>query len=193
MISEKSRFLYENNRSYKSYKCSNKFTFISFLSFRRNQKQELNFQQVGGLVTRSSFAFCLQRVVLHFEDMPNSVDFYKRIFLHVIPVRMIVPWFQIVAMVNFLKQSLCAPPINTFKQETLETLLIFVLDFVFRLRQIPNLWQLNQSKDSKNRTPLNFPKISYSGNWLYCSMHHVRFILTYVDKNLGVNQKNQIN
>ena len=26
--------------------------------------------------------------------MPNSIDFYKRIFLHVIPVCIIVPWFQ---------------------------------------------------------------------------------------------------
>ena len=30
-----------------------KFGFISFLSFRRNQKQESNFQEVGGLVTRN--------------------------------------------------------------------------------------------------------------------------------------------
>ena len=29
------------------------------LSFRRNQKQESNFQQVGGLVTRSISGFCL--------------------------------------------------------------------------------------------------------------------------------------
>ena len=26
--------------------------------------------------------------------MPNSIDFYKTIFLHVIPVRIIVPWYQ---------------------------------------------------------------------------------------------------
>ena len=38
--------------------------------------------------------YLLQRVTLFFKDMPNSIDFYKRIFLHVIPVRIIVPWFQ---------------------------------------------------------------------------------------------------
>ena len=26
--------------------------------------------------------------------MPNSIDFYKGIFLHVIPVRIIVPWLN---------------------------------------------------------------------------------------------------
>ena len=36
-----------------------KFTFIPFLSFRRNQKQESNFQQVGGLVMRYISPFCL--------------------------------------------------------------------------------------------------------------------------------------
>ena len=53
------RFLYENNCNYNSYKFSYKFTFIPLLYFHRNQKQESNFQQVGGLVTRNSFAFCL--------------------------------------------------------------------------------------------------------------------------------------
>ena len=28
--------------------------------------------------------------------MPNSINFYKRIFLHVIPVRIIVPWCQLI-------------------------------------------------------------------------------------------------
>ena len=51
------RFLYENNRNYNFYKFSYKFTFIPFLSFHRNQKQESDFQQIGGLVTRNSFAF----------------------------------------------------------------------------------------------------------------------------------------
>ena len=37
--------------------------------------------------------FCLQRISLYFKAMPNSIDFYKEIFLHVIPVRIIVPWF----------------------------------------------------------------------------------------------------
>ena len=30
-----------------------------FLSIHRNEKQESNFQQVGGLVTSNSFTFCL--------------------------------------------------------------------------------------------------------------------------------------
>ena len=53
------RFLYENNRNYNPYKFSYKVTFIPVLSFYRNQKQKSNFQHVGGLVTRNSFAFCL--------------------------------------------------------------------------------------------------------------------------------------
>ena len=64
---------------------SYKFTFVLFLSYHTNQKQESNFQQVGGLVTRNSFVFCLQRIALYFKAMPNSIDVYKRIFLHVIP------------------------------------------------------------------------------------------------------------
>ena len=86
------RFLYENRRNYNSYKFSYKFTLIPFLSCHRNQKQKSNFQQVGGLVTSNSFAFCF-RVALYLKGMPNSIDFYKRIFLHFIPVRIIVPWF----------------------------------------------------------------------------------------------------
>ena len=39
---------------------------------------------------RNSFAFSLQRV----KGMPNSIDFYKRIFLHVIPVNIIVSWYD---------------------------------------------------------------------------------------------------
>ena len=62
-----------------------------FCPFIKNQKQETNFQQVGGLVMRNSFAFCLQRVALYFKGMLNSIDFYKRILLHVIPVHIIVP------------------------------------------------------------------------------------------------------
>ena len=36
-------------------------------------------------------AFSLQRVAFYFKGMPNSIDFDKRIFLHVIPARIIVP------------------------------------------------------------------------------------------------------
>ena len=52
-------FLHENNRNYNSYRFSYKFTFMLFLSFLTNQKQESDFQQVGGLVTRNISVFCL--------------------------------------------------------------------------------------------------------------------------------------
>ena len=48
-------FLWKNNLNFNSYKLS----YNPFLSFHRNQKQESNCQQVGGLVTRNSFAFYL--------------------------------------------------------------------------------------------------------------------------------------
>ena len=67
------RFLYENNRNYDSYKLSYKFTFIPFLSIHRNRKQDSNIQQVGGLVTRNSFAFCLKRVALYLKGVLNSI------------------------------------------------------------------------------------------------------------------------
>ena len=40
---------------------------------------------------RNTSVFCLWRVALYFKAMLNSIDFYKRIFLHVIPVCIIVP------------------------------------------------------------------------------------------------------
>ena len=78
--------MYKNNRNYNSYKFSYKFAFIPCLSFRRNQKQESNFQQVADLVMRNISIFCS----LYFKAMPNSIDFYVRIFLFVIPFRIIV-------------------------------------------------------------------------------------------------------
>ena len=79
-----------------SYRCSYKFAFILFLSFLTNEKQESGFQQVGGLVKRNISAFCLQRVALYFKAMLNSIDFHKGIFLHGIPVCIIVSCFDIV-------------------------------------------------------------------------------------------------
>ena len=73
-------FLHENNNNYNSNRFSYKFAFIFFLSFLTNQKQESDFQQVGGLVARNISAFCLYRVVFYFQTMPNSIDFYKGIF-----------------------------------------------------------------------------------------------------------------
>ena len=85
------RFLRENNRNYNSYKFSYKFDLIPVLSCRRNQKQESKFQQLGDLVTKNISAFCLWRVALYFKGTANLTDFYKRIFWHVIPVRIIAP------------------------------------------------------------------------------------------------------
>ena len=54
------RLWYKNDHNYDSYK----FSFIPFFSFHRNpknkkKKKKSNLQQLGGLVTRNSFAFCL--------------------------------------------------------------------------------------------------------------------------------------
>ena len=40
---------------------------------------------------RNISVFCLKRVTLYFKVILNSIDFYKGIFLHVIPVCIIVP------------------------------------------------------------------------------------------------------
>ena len=60
-----------------------------------NQKQESGFQKVGGLVMRNISLFYLERVAFYFKAMPNSKDFYKGISLHIIPVRIIVPWLEV--------------------------------------------------------------------------------------------------
>ena len=44
------------------------------------------------MVTRNNFAFCLKQVALYFKGMSKSIEFYNRIFLHVIPAHIIVPW-----------------------------------------------------------------------------------------------------
>ena len=86
--------LHENNHNYNSYRFSYKFAFILALSFLTNQKQQSCFQQVGGLVTTTSFVFVFSSFALYFKAMLNSIDFYKGIFSHVVPVRIIVPWFH---------------------------------------------------------------------------------------------------
>ena len=52
-------FLHENNQNYNSNIFINKFTIILLFPFLRNQEQESDFQQVGGLVTRNITDFCL--------------------------------------------------------------------------------------------------------------------------------------
>ena len=90
--------LHENDRNNNSYKSSYKFTFIPFLPFHRNKKQMSNFQQVGVLVTRNSFPFCLLN-----SGLPNSIDFHKSILLHVILACIIVPCRQL-ANIYYLHQ-----------------------------------------------------------------------------------------
>ena len=66
----------------------------SFCLFFTNQKQESDFQQVGGLITRNISVFLFQQVALYFKVMPNLIDFYKGISLLVISVRIIVPRYM---------------------------------------------------------------------------------------------------
>ena len=86
--------LHEHNCHYAYYWFGYKFVFILFYSFLANQKQEFGFSQVGGLVTRNIYDFCLYWVAVYFKAMQDSIDFYKAIFLHAIPVRIMVPWFH---------------------------------------------------------------------------------------------------
>ena len=46
--------------------------------------------RVDDLVTKNISVFCVQRVALYFKGIPNSIDFCKTIFLHVIPSRIVV-------------------------------------------------------------------------------------------------------
>ena len=87
-------FLHENNRNYNSYRFSDKSVFILFLSYLTNQKQESGFQQVGGLVTRYISVFFIASCALLQRHVEFNRLFYKGIFLHVIPVRIIVPCYR---------------------------------------------------------------------------------------------------
>ena len=58
-------FLHENDHNYSFYRFS--YSLLSFLSFLTNQKQESDFQWVGGLVTRNISVFCLYRVTRYFD------------------------------------------------------------------------------------------------------------------------------
>ena len=45
--------------------------FYFFLSVRRIQRQESNFQQTGGLLKRNISECCLNRVALYLKDIPK--------------------------------------------------------------------------------------------------------------------------
>ena len=88
-------FLWEKNCKYDFFKFSYTFSFLPAFYFRKNQKPESNFQQVGSLVIKKHFCIflhivfiqiCFHWVTFHFKGMSNSINVYKGTFLHVIPV-----------------------------------------------------------------------------------------------------------
>ena len=72
------------NCNFDFYKISNKLASIPFLYFRMNLKRVTYFSEVGDLKTKNILVFCLYRVTL-FKCIANSINFYKSIFLNVIP------------------------------------------------------------------------------------------------------------
>ena len=66
--------------------------FFPLFSLHKNQKQEIVFRKVWGLVTKNISILCLWQVVLYFKRMPNLIDFYKGILLHDILVRINLSW-----------------------------------------------------------------------------------------------------
>ena len=90
-------FLHENNRNYISYRFSYKFAFIVFLFFLAVQKV------LSKLVVKQREIF-LFFVFVYFRIKPNSIDFYKEIFLHVVPVLIIVPCHVVAC--EFIEQEL---------------------------------------------------------------------------------------
>ena len=69
-------------------------SLLSSFFLKLQSKKESGFQQIGGLVTRKISVFCLYQVTPYFKALPNSIDFYKGIFLHIIHVRIIVTWIK---------------------------------------------------------------------------------------------------
>ena len=67
------------------------FAFILFLHSLRNQKEESIFNQVDGMVN-FCFLFTASRVL--FLKHTEIFDLLKIIFLDVIPVQIVVPYFH---------------------------------------------------------------------------------------------------
>ena len=81
---------YKNNRNYNSYKCSYKCAFILFLYFPRNLKARIKFSSSWPVANEKYFYFCLfvclfVLFTFYFKVMPDSINIYRSIFLHVIP------------------------------------------------------------------------------------------------------------
>ena len=85
-------FLHENNPNYQSYRFICKFSFILFLFLLQTKNKNQVFSKLVVWYRAIFLGFCLRRVALYFKAMPNSIDFYKVIFLHVIRVRIVVSW-----------------------------------------------------------------------------------------------------
>ena len=101
------RLLYENNHKSNIYKLSNKFTYITVLCFLRNQKQELDFQQVGDLVTGNISVFFYSKPSSTWKVCQIQQTFIKG-FLHVILSRTIAPWWDWISG-QFKAVTLCLP------------------------------------------------------------------------------------
>ena len=65
-----------------------------FLSHKLKTRVKFSASWWSGNEKYFSFLFIAIRALLQ-SQMPNSIDFYKGISLHVIPVRLIAPWYSI--------------------------------------------------------------------------------------------------
>ena len=66
-------------------------SLLSSFCLSYKPKTRIRFSAIWWSGSENVSVFFLKRVALHFTAMPNSTDFYKGIFLHIIPVRIIVP------------------------------------------------------------------------------------------------------
>ena len=82
-------FLYENNRNFNSNKFGKKVNFI--LSFHRNRKKRIQFLISWWSGNEIYFSFLVIESRSLLQRYAESKNFYKRIFLHVIPARVIAP------------------------------------------------------------------------------------------------------
>ena len=83
-------FLHENNRNYNCYRFSYKFVFLIFLSFLRNPKTSIKIS--ASWWSCNAKHFCSLFIASHALLQSYAEDFYKGIFLHVIPVHFIVQY-----------------------------------------------------------------------------------------------------
>ena len=80
------------------------------LVFSQKPKTRIKFLVIDGLVKKNISVFCLRWIALYFKSMPNPAEFYKRIFLNVIAVCIIVPWcdlFFIPNKIDFASFAAC--------------------------------------------------------------------------------------